>query len=289
MDSPVDLLLITHNRLHYLRKTLTHLLKDPSEFHIHWWDNASDPELVDWVESLNEPRIVRTHQASENVGQLEPTRWFLQHAKGDVAGKIDDDVLLPAGWTEPLAEIVRSEARAGLMACWIFMPEDYRERWARRRVIRLGPYEVLRNVRVQGQSFLARVDLLRHYATSITDGLPVDQIRMTSDGLVNGFPMPILFGHNMDDPRSEHCAPVSTDADSPSGLTARNLRFQTSERYAEWIAADARERQLLPFFIQRTLTHIEQMDGISGRLLRRISSRLVPSNRLTSDNFRRLS
>lgn len=286
MANSVDLLLITRNRPHYLKRTLTQLFQDDSDFRIYWWDNGSDPELVEWVQSLDEPRIVMSHQATENIGQLEPTYWFLEHAESDVAGKIDDDILLPQGWTQTLAEIVRSNPQAGMLASWIFMPKDYRDKWAQRYAIKLGDHKVLRNVAVQGQSCLARTELLRRYADNYRGGFPIDQVKMTADGYINGFPLPIQFGHNMDDPRSEYYVPATTEFGSPSSFTAHKLCFPTIERYVEWIEADARERQLLPFFIQHLLVRSKHIEGLAGKILERISAMLVRSNGIIWRNFR---
>ena len=64
---------------------------------------------------------------------------------------------------------------------------------------------------------------------------------MTADGLVNGYPLPIQFAHNMDDPRSPYCLMNQTGGGmgEQAALTARKHGFQTVEAYCNWIAADA--------------------------------------------------
>ena len=276
MPEPAELLLITHNRLPYVKKSVARLFEDQSDFRVYWWDNASKDGTTEWVESLNEPRIVRKHHSEENVNQRDPTFWFFQESKSDVLGKIDDDILLPPGWTAQLARMVRADSRYGVLGCWIFMEEDWSEDWANRRAIYVGGYKVLRNVGVQGQSCLARKEVLTAYASRDGYGFPVDQVRMTRDGFINGFPMPPPFGHNMDDPRSPHYIAQREDQ---KGITAVKLGFKTTESYAKWIEADAWERQRLPFPIQRALYALDGMDGRVGNVLRRMVTPVLPTAR----------
>ena len=104
---------------------------------------------------------------------------------------------------------------------------------------------------------------------------------MSRDGYVNGFPVPPLFGHNMDDPRSPDYKPVEPVSErAPGGLTAVRLGFETGEEYATWIAADARQRQRLPFGWQLAIDRILVGKGRFASLLRRAIRPFVPTMRL---------
>jgi len=272
---PVDLLLITWNRHVYVEKTLAHLMASASDFCLYCWDNASKDGTADLIASLNDPRVVRKYFSTENVMQRAPSLWFFNEAKSDVVGKIDDDILLPEGWIERIAPLVRSEPRFGMLGCWIYMPEDWDESVAEHKIIELGGIRVFRNLWIAGQSFLARREVLHRYVTPEERygyGFPIDQTSMSADGLVNGFPLPILFGHNMDDPRSPHCL-----MNRPGGmgeqaaLTYRVRGFETVESYADWLAADA--AKLLRESVETQLREMRRMGGRSllGRARRRIA------------------
>jgi len=206
--------------------------------------------------------------------QYQPTLWLLEEAKSDLVGKIDDDILLPEGWIEQIAPLIRAEPRFGMLGCWIFMPEDWNEAAAARKIIELGGVRVLQSMAIAGQSFLARRNLLQKYVLppGQTYGFPIDQGQMTEDGFINGCPLPLLLAHNMDDPRSPHCL-----MNRPGGmgeqaaLTARKLGFKTPEAYVAWIAADARRGLAEPVALQLKRRRRERDRSLYGRARRKLA------------------
>ena len=273
MSQPVDLLLITRNRRGYIEKTLPHLFKSASDFRLHCWDNGSKDGTADLIASLDDPRVVKRHFSKENLNHRVPSLWFLERAESDVVGKIDDDILLPDGWIERIAPMVRSEPRFGMLGCWIYMPEDWDETIAEHKIIEVGGERIFRNAWIAGQSFLARRETLREHvipAELYSYGLPIDQHLMNTNGLIIGYPLPLLFGHNMDDPRSPHCL-----MNRPGGmgeaaaLTARRRGFKTAAAYEEWIAADA--AKLLCDPIEEQLSMISNR-SLFGEISKRIAT-----------------
>lgn len=269
--APPDLLLITWNRRAYLEKTLPTLLADPAEFRLYCWDNGSRDDVRQMIGDLSDPRVALKHLHETNVGQREPFAWFLECSRGDVCGKVDDDVLLPHGWTERLAPLVRCGPHLGMLGCWIFMPDDWDEDLARHNVREIDGAKLFVVTELAGHSFLARRELLRAYWSVARPGIPVDRIRMTLDGFVSGNPVPLLFAHNMDDPRSEHCRMGASGYSEESyALTFRRLGLASLEEYAAWIAADARERQAIPYERQIRSLRVHRALEPLRRQLRRL-------------------
>lgn len=269
---PPDLLLITWNRRGYLEKTLPHLLSNPEDFRLYCWDNASTDGAADLIRDLKDERVVVKHFSNENVRQREPSIWFLENAKGTLAGKVDDDILLPHGWLGRCAAPILADHAFGLMGCWIFMPSDWEEITHKPNIYERAGHQYLRVIKRAGQSFLARRDLMRKYLTPAGTGygFPVDQSKLTFDGFINGYPLPIMMAHNMDDPRSEHCL-----LNRPGGMgeqaaqTMRARGFKTAEEYGEWIRQDARNLVSVPFEEQmRELRRLRDR-SLWGRIRRR--------------------
>lgn len=277
MTCPVDLILITWNRRHYVEKTVANLLASPDEFRLRCWDNASEDGTADLLRSIDDPRVVEKHFHPENVRQREPWLWFLERAEGPLVGKLDDDILVPHGWVDRLAGPLLAEPRFGGLACWPFMESDWDEANVSRRSIRVGGATVLRMVAVQGHSMLLRRETARRFIQPPGGyGLPIDWFGMSRAGLINGFLVPPLFGHNMDDPRSPHYAREDGGAIGPrSALTARSLGFRSDDDYAAWIHRDAWCRQRYSYRRQYWWRRLGT--NRPGRLLRRALKFLEPS------------
>ncbi|TWT87533.1 Glycosyl transferase family 2 [Pseudobythopirellula maris] len=280
LTDPPSLLLITWNRHAYAAPTIARLLEDPSDFRLYLWDNDSRDGVRDLITGLQDPRIVERHLHHENVGQFEPWRWFLEASSGDVLGKIDDDVLLPAGWTQQFTPLLREDDRAGMLGCWIFMPEDWDASAADQNSVEVAGNAVLRMTSIAGHSFLAQRDTLERYTYTEArgHGLPVDRIQMSLDGYVSGVPLPPQFAHNMDDPRSPHFH-REHGAMGQSSLTARCLELGDEKRFGEWIAGDASFRLRTPYEAQmRRLERRRRLDDRTG-LRARIERKLLRMTR----------
>jgi len=267
MSQPVDLLLITWNRREYVEKMLPTVLEDPSDFRLYCWDNGSTDGTAELIKSIDDPRIVKRHFNQENVGQNQPCFWFFEISTSDVIGKIDDDILLPPGWTERIAPMIRQEPKFGMLGCWCFLPEEWDEARAKDNIVELSGERLFRCPYIQGHSFLSRKDyLIRYQLTSGSYGLPVDRYGMTLDGLVSGYPLPLLYSHNMDDPRSPmNVKTKSGSLNEHSALTARIAKFKSAEEFGQYLTKEAirlqeikfeedieRERQLRSFWMDKT-------------------------------------
>ncbi|MGB3534778.1 MAG: glycosyltransferase [Microcoleaceae cyanobacterium] len=271
MVEPVDLLLITYNRRQYLQKTLTHLLNSSSNFRLYCWDNASVDGTADIIASIDDERVVKRHFSKENVNQFEPCMWFFETAESDVIGKIDDDVLLPEGWTEQFASLIRQDSQFGMLGCWIFMPEDWNINLAAHNIVEISGHKVFQCTMIAGHSFLARKEYLRHYSGWMPAGIPLDRVGMSIDGLVSGYPLPLMYAHNMDDPRSPlNMTMQSGEVKSDAGITCRRLGFDSPEDFANWIAKDALLRQKIPLDKQLTWHKITRDQTRVGRLRQKI-------------------
>ncbi|MEQ1546822.1 glycosyltransferase [Methyloglobulus sp.] len=270
---PVDLLLISWNRREYLEKTIANLLADPADFRLYCWDNASEDGTADIIASLNDPRVVQKHFSKENIKQRTPSLWFFDQAQSDVVGKVDDDILLPHGWIERIAPLIRGNRNFGRLSCWNYMEDDWDEDLAAHKIITVDGVKVLRNVWVGGTSFLARLENLIPFIQSepAGHGFPIDQFLMTKAGLINGYPLPMLFAHHMDDPRSKYCLMNNTGlVGEHDSATARHFGFTNADDYGKWIAADAQKILSDPFLLQFKRMRINRNQSLFGKIRRNV-------------------
>lgn len=274
MGNPVDLLLITWNRREYVEKTVPAILASPSDFRLYCWDNASVDGSADIIASIDDTRVVARHFSRQNQRQRVPCLWFFEQARGDLVGKLDDDVLLPDDWIDRIAPLLRGSPRFGMLSCWVYMPEDWDESLAAHKIIEMEGVRIFRNMWVGGCAFLTRREHLVRYTQPLrTDNaLPIDQYAMTRDGLINGFPLPLLMAHHMDDPRSPHCLMNGPGGiNDRSSVTARRLGFTSPEAYGSWIAADARQILLDPVARQVERARLRRDQSLVGRIRRKLA------------------
>lgn len=238
-----DILMVSWNRREYFERTLAHLLADDSDFRLYFWDNASVDGVADLIAETLDPRIAMRHFNKENVGQSQPWHWFLDTSTGDIAGKLDDDILGPRGWMSRFSSMIAADERFGLLGGWVYLESDWDEAIAAPKIIDVGPYRVFRNGWVAGCIFLARKTLLQQYSPRHPGqwGVPMQQMAITRAGYITGYPLPLELAENLDDPRSPYCRMNRPGGwDEFAAYTARMRNFKNPQEYGEWIARDAR-------------------------------------------------
>ena len=287
MDKVPSILMLSWNRIEYFRRTIDHLLADPSDFRLYMWDNGSQDGVADLIRDLDDPRIEYRFHSPDNVGQAKPWHWFLEHCKGDIAGKLDDDILGEARWMTRFAEMLVAEPRFGMLGAWVYQPEEWVEERALHKMRTIGGYPIFEHPWVPGGICLGRKSTLIRFSPTDSDrwGVPIDHFGMYRNGLVNGYPLPISFAHHLDDPRSPHCRMNRPGGwDQFAAYSARIRAFNGPEDYARWIAADARMTLDMP-----VADLVRQANpGVARRLYdrtRRLLSRFV--NRAVGDGARR--
>ena len=255
-DNIPSILMVSWNRREYYEQTMTHLLADPSDFRLHLWDNGSEDGLADYIADLKDDRIVERRLNATNVGQFEPWHWFVNGCTTGVGGKLDDDILGEAGWMTRFADMLTTEPKFGLLGAWVYLPAEWDANLAAHKIRPIGDYEVFQNVWVAGCIFLGRIETLRKFSVHdpLARGVPIDHKGITRAGLVSGYPLPMSFAHNQDDPRSPLCRMNRPGGwDQFAAYTARMQNFAGPDEYGQWIARDARAVLEMPIADQLEL------------------------------------
>ncbi|HLB73758.1 MAG TPA: glycosyltransferase family 2 protein [Sedimentisphaerales bacterium] len=215
----VCIVLVTHNRLVYTRKTIARLLEDPQEqFDLYLWDNASNDETAEYLnDGVKDSRIKEVIISKENVGQTGAMNYAWSKTKTELIGKLDNDCLVTTGWTHILAGAHEDIDEFGALACWHYPLEEFDEKAARKmgKIQTFGNHQVLRHPWVCGSGFIMKRATYQEqgpWQVGCDVGTTYYFQRMALSGYINGFYYPLVLQEHMDDPKSRHC--LVTDDDS---------------------------------------------------------------------------
>jgi GT2 family glycosyltransferase len=121
-DAPEDagaiaVVVLTHNRVHLLRKCVEHVLLRTSDAtaEIVIWDNASTDGTRDYLATIDDPRFQIVH-SEDNVGQNGYARAF-RRTRSPFMIELDDDVVdAPHGWDRTLRDAFVRLPSVGFLA-----------------------------------------------------------------------------------------------------------------------------------------------------------------------------
>lgn len=240
--------MITFNRPSYTELSLKTLCENiPEKAKIVIWDNASEEPTKSVVKKYEKHhRVDQIIFNSTNEKLRRPTNWFLDtYRDADLLGKVDDDCLVPGGWCETLHRAHHDIPEAGILGCWHFLPEDFHEETASKKIFRYGDHQIMRNCWIGGSGYLMKKAVLNKIGLirdkeSFTDFC----IRAAIKGFINGWYYPFLYQEHMDDPLAEHTG-IRTEADFKKliPLTAANNNIYSRDAWIQHQRYDARNLQ----------------------------------------------
>lgn len=201
----IDLVFVTYNRLEYTKLSLPSVLADPTEeFSLTIWDNASTDGTQKYLESIEDPRIKEKVFSRENVGQMAAVNEIWSKSKSDLLGKIDNDCIMSPGWTRPLAQAHKDIPELGVVACWIFFPEDFDYERAKHKIQTFGRHKILRHPWTGGTGLLIKRDTFERFGPITLESTTKYWIKIALAGYINGYYFPLICLEHMDDLHSKH-------------------------------------------------------------------------------------
>ena len=117
LDGGIAVVVLTHNRLHLLRKCVENVLFRTSDAtrEIVIWDNASTDGTAAYLESLDDPRI-QIARSDQNIGQNGYARAFRLTVSPYLVELDDDVVEAPWGWDATLLDAYVRLPKIGFLA-----------------------------------------------------------------------------------------------------------------------------------------------------------------------------
>jgi len=242
LNMQVALVVPTHSRLEYTKKMLLRLLEDPNEeFDLYLWDNASTDETPEYLkDEVKDPRIVEVVLSKENVGQTGAMNYVWGKTKAELVGKVDNDCLVPPGWTRTLAQAHKDIPNLGVVACWHFFPDDFDYKRAKHKIQAFNEHHLFRHPWVGGTGFLLKRKTFLEmgpWREGSTVGTTYYFLKMALAGYTNGWYYPLLHQEHMDDPVSKHSMLKSDKAITSLydiTYTLRNQQIKTMQKRMAW-------------------------------------------------------
>jgi len=235
----IDLVFITYQRLEYTKLALASVLADPAEeFSLTIWDNASTDGTVEYLQKeVSDPRIADIVLSKENVGQTAAVNEVWGRSNADLLGKLDNDCLVPAGWTRTLAQAHQDIEDLGVVACWHFFPDDFDYERAKHKIKTFGDHQIFRHPWTCGTGLLIKRSDFEEFGPIQEKATTQYWLNMATAGRINGFYYPLICQEHMDDPVSRYSkvrteAGLREQAAVTAGLQAR--RFESVQSLMEW-------------------------------------------------------
>ena len=180
---------------------------------------------------VKDPRIKDIVFSRHNVGQTAALNEIWSCSNADLLGKLDNDCIVPPGWTRTLARAHQDVDRLGVVACWHFFPEDFDYVSAKHKIITFGPHRILRHPWTCGTGLLIKRKTFERFGSFRQKATTDYWLNLARADLVNGFYYPLLYQEHMDDLRSQHNA-------------LRSMSFQQAYGYSHgWQAGAIRDTE----------------------------------------------
>ena len=103
----------TQEQMEMTEKCYNSLVNTKTHFKIFWWDNGSINDLKEYMK----PRCDDYILAGSNRGCIGSRQWAFIYMKYKYLISVDNDILFPKGWMEPLLESFKGkETRIGMVS-----------------------------------------------------------------------------------------------------------------------------------------------------------------------------
>ena len=212
----VHILYLTFNRLYYTQKTLPALLEssDTASYQICIVDNGSTDGTVEYLQSLNHPRIETIIYNKNNRGLVRPTKEFWNDSNAALVGKIDNDILVPKNWIDKLIEAHLKIPELGVFGYCHFRKGDFNNNKVKKKVENINGVYLRRQPWIGG-NYLTKRDTVNQnpdykqsrklFRKRILYGFNKFQKKLSEKGYIHGYianaKKELLLWEHLDDPR----------------------------------------------------------------------------------------
>lgn len=120
MPEPIDILVVTWNALHALRRCIQAIRENTRElpYRVLVWDNGPSDRAWRW---LARQRDVVAFRSSRNLGATRPFNRLFRHVRSPVVVRLDDDSFVPPAWLPKVLSPLQ-DPRVAMVGCKYLAP-----------------------------------------------------------------------------------------------------------------------------------------------------------------------
>lgn len=247
INKTVDILYITYNRSYYTKKTLPALLKSLSStsYNLTIVDNNSSDDTIEYLKTINHPRVKNIIYNKKNHGLVKPTKEFWAKSEAEFLGKIDNDILVPMDWIDNLINAHLKIPNSGVLGYCHFTKDDFDKTIVKTKIQNYNGINIRRQPWIGGNYILKKDIILnnkgykqnrKYFRKRILYGFNIYQDKLSHKGYINGYlanrKKELLLWDHIDDPRHEDFY------NNPNYL--KNTRNMTYNEFIEFFKKDAK-------------------------------------------------
>ena len=229
IENMSDIIMITHNRLEYLKMSLPCLLaQDNKDFLLTIWDNGSRDDVIAYLDTIKDPRVL-VIKSNENIALAVVVSKLFERSTLTFIGKIDPDTIVSSDWLSRCVE-AHNRTELGVIGGFHFRPEDLDG--IEPKIDTINGVGVWQKTHIGGCAFLMRRKDFTAYLGNGLYGFTEFQQAFQRNGKINGYLWnPILYVEHMEDARSPFCIKTKEYEDYKMETRGSTINDYTNAMY----------------------------------------------------------
>lgn len=97
-DMKKDILIVVKDQLFYIQECIDSIFSNTSNFNLYLWDNSSEKDTQEYLESLSAQDNVFLYRSSENLGFIKPNNSLASASQSPYMILLNSDTKVSMGW-----------------------------------------------------------------------------------------------------------------------------------------------------------------------------------------------
>lgn len=114
-DVPKDILIIVKDQLDYMRNCVNSIYEHTQNFNLFVWDNASQPDTKEYLESLQDRPNFHLVRVEKNEGFNEPNNRLAEKTSSPYIILLNSDTEVKAGWDKSMIGFLQENPKVKLV------------------------------------------------------------------------------------------------------------------------------------------------------------------------------